>query len=156
MPKEESPFSERVGARISPELKTRIQQAIDTHGYDSEADVVRAALWLYVEQNEQVENELNQINQQNEALADTPKPSAIPNEPRHDRIEWALTVIVILVSIVGSKILNAVREEKVKPADLADEAIQEAVYNWSILWKKLRIARLTSLHLSDPTDDIKP
>jgi Arc/MetJ-type ribon-helix-helix transcriptional regulator len=158
MTKEEGLFSERVGARISPELKTRVQEAIAKQGFDSEADVVRAALWLYVEQNEQVENELNQINQQNEALANTPKPPTIPDEPRHDRIEWALTVIVILVSIVGSKILNAVREEKIKPSDLADEAIQEAVYNWSILWKKLRVARQTSLHLSDHavTEDTKP
>lgn len=147
MTKEEGLFSERVGARISPELKARVQETIAQHGYDSEADVVRAALWLYVEQNAQVEDELNRINQQNEDLAGTHiRTIHDTDESHHDRVEWALTVVIILVSMVGSKILNAVREEKIKPADLADEAIQETVYNWSILWKKLRAARYAVNH----------
>lgn len=154
--REEGSFSERVGARISPELKARIQEAITQHGYDSEADVVRAALWLYVEQH--VEQQLEQINQQNQSLARRPEVSVIhdTNGAHHDRVEWALTVIAILVAMVGSKILNAVREEKIKPADLADEAIKETVYNWSIFWDKLRAGREAALHLRhhDPEQEV--
>jgi Arc/MetJ-type ribon-helix-helix transcriptional regulator len=136
---DENTLSERVGARISPELKARVHEAIAKHGFDSEADVVRAALWLYVEQPE--------------SAATPVKADERPINPDHheapsnDRLEWALTVVVILVAIVGSKILNAVREEKIKPAELADEAIQEAVYNWKVLWKRLRAGREASFHL---------
>jgi Arc/MetJ-type ribon-helix-helix transcriptional regulator len=150
MSREEGPFNERVGARISPELKARVQEAITKNGYDSEADVVREALWLYVEQNEQVEKQLHQINQQNESLS---KAVHDGDESHHDRIEWALTVVVILVALVGSKILNTIREEKVKPAELADEAIQETVYNWSIFWKKMRAGRWAALQLPHHNGD---
>src|SRR5262245_1931363 len=145
MTREEGQFSERVGARISPELKAKVHEAIAKHGYDSEADVVREALWLYVEQNGQAETQPNAVNPQSQDVS--VMMHSADASPHHDRIEWALTVVVILVSIVGSKILNSMRDEKVKPAELADEAIQEAVYNWSILWEKLRAGRQAVLHL---------
>lgn len=151
MTREESPFSERVGARISPELKAKVHEAIAKHGYDSEADVVREALWLYVEQNAKVEKQSNGLDPQPQDL--TAIMQAVDASSHYDRIEWALTIVVILVSMVGSRILNALREEKVKPAELADEAIQEAVYNWSILWEKLRAGRQAALHLKRQNSD---
>jgi len=40
----ESGFSERVGARISPELKAYLRELVDADIFDSEADAVREAL----------------------------------------------------------------------------------------------------------------
>jgi hypothetical protein len=115
-------------------------------GFDSEADIVRAALWQYVGQNDgqpqQVQLQLGQVD-----LHDDHKSSPDGDGASADRIEWILSVVLILIALVGSKTLNALREEKIKPAELADEAIQEAIYNRSILLQKLRAARRAVLHL---------
>jgi hypothetical protein len=142
----EGPLSERVGARISPELKQHVHDLIGQRGFDSEADIVRAALWQYVGQNDgqpqQVQLQLGQVD-----LHDDHKSSPDGDGASADRIEWILSVVLILIALVGSKTLNALREEKIKPAELADEAIQEAIYNRSILLQKLRAARRAVLHL---------
>jgi len=141
MTREEGTLSERVGARISPELKERVQEAIAKHGYDSEADVVRAALWMYVDQNEPAEQPSEAVHQQPKNLTDSDNERHHDEKRSTDRVEWALTVVVILIALVGSKILNTIRDEKIKPAELADEAIQETIYNWSIFWQKMRAGR---------------
>lgn len=136
MERPESGYSERVGARISPELKAAVQDIVQQAGWDSEADLVRAALWRYVEQGAPLPQET--------------APALPPGSPAfEDRAEWLLTVLLILVGLVASRVLNTLRVEQVKPAELVDEAIQEAVYNRTILWAKLRAGRRAAQHLED-------
>lgn len=139
MNREESGYSERVGARISPELKARLQDAMQEAGAGSEAEIVREALWRFVEQ-------------EHPSLP-APQPvseSTAPDAARfEDRIEWLLTVLLILVGLVASKILNTLRVEQVKPAELVDDAIQEAVFNRTILWTKLRAGRRAAQRFED-------
>lgn len=134
MSRTESSFSERVGARISPELKARLQETAQQAGWDSEADLVREALWHYVE---------HRVPTPAQAL--TPPDSA----DFEGRVEWLLTVLLILIGLVSSRILNTLRVEQVKPAELVDEAIQEAVYNRTILWTKLRAGRRAAQRFED-------
>lgn len=126
MERPESGYSERVGARISPELKAAVQDLVRQTGWDSEADLVRAALWRYVEQGAPLPQEA------------APLPARADFE---ERAEWLLTVLLMLAGLVASRVLNTLRVEQVKPAELVDEAIQEAVYNRSILWARLRAGR---------------
>ncbi len=138
MSRTESSFSERVGARISPELKARLQEIVQQAGWDSEADLVREALWYYVE---------------HRTPAPVPAPAqaiAPPESPDFEgRVEWLLTVLLILIGLVSSRILNTLRVEQVKPAELVDDAIQEAVYNRTILWTKLRAGRRAAQRFED-------
>ena len=140
MARTESTFSERVGARISPELKDHLKALVESEQFDSEADAVREALWAYVEQGKSTPTT-------------PPQPITSPSSPamEQDRIQWLLTVVVIMLGIVSSKILNAVQSEKVKPAALVDEAIQESIYNHHILWEKLLVGQrmAQTLHHND-------
>ncbi|MGQ9888177.1 MAG: ribbon-helix-helix protein, CopG family [Aggregatilineales bacterium] len=141
MSRTESSFSERVGARVSPELKARLQEIVQQAGWNSEADLVREALWHYVEHRAPA------------PPAPPPAPAqaaAPPESPDFEgRVEWLLTVLVILVGLVSSRVLNTLRVEQVKPAELVDEAIQEAVYNRTILWTKLRAGRRAAQRFED-------
>lgn len=137
MDRPESGYSERVGARISPELKALIQTTVRQTGWNSEADLLRAALWHYVEQGAPAPP----------AAAPTPPPP--DRADLADRVEWLLTVLLILIGLAASRILNTLRVEQVKPAELVDEAIQEAVYNRTILWSKLRAGRRAAQRFED-------
>ena len=125
----ESGFSERVGARISPELKNYLRVLVDSGEYDNEADAVREALWHYIEQREIVSQS-----------APTPEPTDMSHNDL-ERIEWLLNAVFIMLAIVGSRLLNALTNNKMAPAALADEAIQETIYNQSILRARLDKAR---------------
>ena len=138
MSRTESGYSERVGARISPELKEHLRILVDNGVYDSEADAVRDALWFYVEQREiapppQPETQF------------TASPTAVPVTSDSGQIEWLLSALFVLVALVGSRVLNALTNTRTTPAALADEAIQETIYNLPIIQRKIRAAReLTS------------
>jgi hypothetical protein len=134
MSRDESGYSERVGARISPELKEHLRVLVDDGVYDSEADAVREALWQYVEQRE---------------IAPPPLPEPVVHETADNgQVEWLLSAVLVMLALVGSRLLNALTNSKTTPAALADEAIQETIYNHAILQKKLRAARHTSHDLS--------
>ncbi len=135
MNRTESTFSERVGARISPELKMGLRELVDAGVFESEADAVREALWQYVEQ---CAGAPPASETQPAAVAATPQLE--PAETDTDT-SWFLSALFVLVALVGSHILNALRREQITPADLADEAIQETIYNRRILQKKLAAAR---------------
>jgi hypothetical protein len=132
----ESGYSERVGARISPELKAHLQDVVQDGRFDSEADLVREALWHYVEH--------GTSDPVTAASAKGADPVGF-----EDRAEWLLTVLLILIGMVSSRVLNTLRVEQVKPAELVDEAIQEAVYNRTILWTKLRAGRRAAQRFED-------
>lgn len=126
MARTESTFSQRIGARISPELKGQLQALTESGQFDSEADIVREALWAYVEQVES-------------GLAPAQEPAPTPGDSSSP--EWAMHVLLILTAMIGSRILNSLRPEQIKPAALMDEAIQETIFNQRILREKLAVAR---------------
>jgi Arc/MetJ-type ribon-helix-helix transcriptional regulator len=130
----ESTFSERVGARISPELKESLRELVSAGVFDSEADAVRAALWQYVE-------EAAGAHPVERGAEAEPAP-AVEAAPLADspHLEWLTSALFVLIALVGSRILKALGQPAV-PADLADEAIQETIYNHHILRRKLAAAR---------------
>jgi Arc/MetJ-type ribon-helix-helix transcriptional regulator len=137
MARTEGTFSERVGARISPELKESVRELVSAGVFDSEADAVREALWLYVEQSAGSHPiERSAPPQADSAPADAAAP---PADSSH--LEWLTSALFVLIALVGSRILKALGQPAVIPADLADEAIQETIYNHHILRKKLAAAR---------------
>lgn len=130
MNRTESTFSERVGARISPELKMSLRELVDAGVFESEADAVREALWQYVEQRAGP----------HPVVPAEPESESQP-EPPTTEAAWFMSALFVLVALVGSHILNALRREQITPAELADEAIQETIYNHRILHRKLAAAR---------------
>jgi hypothetical protein len=154
MSRAESTFSERVGARISPELKEQVRALVEDAHFDSEADLVREALWQYVKHCTAAgyppPPTIEQAITAPPPVANAADIAALRRdvEMGQDRVEWLLTVLLILVGSIGSKILGAVRGQPVRPAQLVDEAIQESVYNNEILWDRLRSGRRT-VHLRD-------
>jgi Arc/MetJ-type ribon-helix-helix transcriptional regulator len=132
----ESTYSERVGARISPELKESLRELVDAGVFDSEADAVREALWQYVEQSAGA----HPIGRDPEPAAAVASDSVVqPADSSH--LEWLTSALFVLIALVGSRILKALGQPPVVPAELADEAIQETIYNHHILRKKLASAR---------------
>ena len=136
MARTESTFSERVSARISPELKESLRELVSVGVFDSEADAVREALWQYVEQSAG-----------SHPIERGPEPagvvqsdsSTLPANASH--LEWLTSALFVLIALVGSRILKALGQPAIAPAELADEAIQETIYNHHILRKKLASAR---------------
>ncbi len=123
----ESGYSERVGARISPELKQHLQVLVREGIYESEADAVREALWQHVEQRE---------------IVPMPEPApSMPTPPDNGQIEWLLSTLLVMIALVGSRVLNAVSNEKITPAALTDEAIQETIWNRPIIARRIKTAR---------------
>jgi Arc/MetJ-type ribon-helix-helix transcriptional regulator len=138
MSRTESTFSQRIGARISPELKASLQTLVDDGLFESEADTVREALWQFVEQ----------TNGQ-------PRPKTVTSPPGRElqrfeeHTEWLFSVLLILLAMVGSRILQAVGAENIKPAALVDEAIQETIYNQALLHDRLQVGQAMA-HQNQP------
>lgn len=128
MNRTESTFSERIGARISPELKGRLQGLVDNGYFESEADAVREALWQFAEQTDGTPR------------PPSPDPAASGQDLKafEQRVEWLFSVLFILISIVGSHAIKAMHGDSIKPATLMDEAIQETIYNRQLLDERLK------------------
>ena len=136
MARTESTLSERVGARISPELKESLRELVDAGVFDSEADAVREALWQYVEQSAGT----HPVERGPEPAAAVQGDSGMQSAD-HAHLEWLTSALFMLIALVGSRILKALGQPAIAPAELADEAIQETIYNHHILRKKLASAR---------------
>ncbi|MBZ0292789.1 MAG: hypothetical protein K8L99_09540 [Anaerolineae bacterium] len=139
MARTEGTFSERIGARISPELKAHLQALTENGQFDSEADIVREALWMYVEQ-----------------VAPSAIQEAAPTTPQAQgsgSMEWSMHVLLIMMAMLGSRILNTLRHEKIKPAELMDEAIQETIFNEKLLREKLMAAMKLAQETKLPNED---
>ena len=136
MARTESTLSERVGARISPELKESLRELVNAGVFDSEADAVREALWQYVEQSAGT----HPIERGPEPAAVVPGDSVV-QPADHAHLEWLTSALFMLIALVGSRILKALGQPAIAPAELADEAIQETIYNHHILRRKLASAR---------------
>ncbi|HLV36022.1 MAG TPA: hypothetical protein VKY59_12940 [Spirillospora sp.] len=139
MNRTEGTYSERVGARVSPELKESLRELVSAGVIDSEADAVREALWQYVEKS------AGRASRYGDGAA-THRPGSdvrmgFDRGDSETRIEWLLSALFVLMALVGSHILNALRREQISPAELADDALQETIYNHRILQKKLAAAR---------------
>lgn len=133
MSRTESTYSERIGARISPELKARLQALVDDGYFESEADAVREALWQFAEQSDGEPR-----------LPSTTHADGRDMQAFESRLEWLFSVLFILLAVIGSRILNAVGGGNIKPATLVDEAIQETIYNQALLRERLDTGHATA------------
>lgn len=136
MTRTESTFSERVSARISPELKESLRELVAAGVFDSEADAMREALWLYVEQSAGA----HPVERGPEPVEPVEGESIVPPADQA-HLEWLTSALFVLIALVGSRILKALGQPAIVPAELADEAIQETIYNHHILRRKLAAAR---------------
>lgn len=187
MSRPEGNFTKNVSARVSPELKERMQAFIEENDdFETEADFMREALWYYLEKDierptpieideaavsqmiaadEQTVDTLRRLNEATLARLHQINETAIielaemnqrtlaeiraMNHAAQGRVEWTVKSLVILLALVGAKILNALRHEKIKPAELVDEALAETVYNRAILEYKLEKSRRAALKSED-------
>lgn len=110
-------LDKRVQANIPADLKERIQELVEYEVYSSEAEVVRAALWEFMGESR------------------APKPASIQQDTgaelhhdlkdRLDLLAWLLTVGLLLLAAVSSRLLEAVAHEKVEPMTLLDRALRQ-------------------------------
>lgn len=124
-------FSKRIQANVPAELKDQVRALVEQGAYDSEAEAVRAALWQFVGQGRTA----------------SPAPAS-PQEPlsddlhndlkrRLDLLAWLMTVALLLMATIASRILNALGRGSVEPMQLIDEALRASVQDQQTARRKL-------------------
>lgn len=115
--------SVRVTARITPELHTLLRQVRIARRFDSDADLVRAALRAY-------------LDDQSEQVASRRHFNA-SFKHRMDRVEWHLTVITCLLAQALALLIARITGEKLPGDALLDQAIRLAVHDRHALAERL-------------------
>ena len=121
------PQSVRVYARITPELHTLLQQVRVAKRFESDADLVRAALRAY-------------LDDQSDQVASKRHFSA-SFQRRINRVEWHLTVLTYLLAQALAMLIAQVTGQKLPGDALLDQAIRLAVQNRQSLAERLEEGR---------------
>lgn len=129
-------FSKRIQANVPAELKDAVRALVEQGAYDSEAEAIRAALWQFV--------------RQHAPASPAPTPSPAPAAPaplpdelhrdlkrRLDLLAWLMTVALLLMATIASRILNALGRGGVEPMQLVEEALQASVQDQQTARRKL-------------------
>lgn len=125
--KAEHPQSVRVYARITPELYTLLQQVRIAKRFETDADLMRAALRAYLdEQSEQVASKrhFNSTFQR-----------------RISHLEWHLTVMTYLLAQSLAMLIAHATGQKLPGDALLEQAIRLAVQNHRVLADRLDESR---------------
>lgn len=116
----EGTLDKRVQASVPSELKDRIRELVDCEVYDSEAEIVRAALWDFVgEPPPSARSAAVEVEASTELHHDL--------KERLDLLAWLLTVCLLLLAAVASRLLEAIAREKIEPMQLLDQALRRSV-----------------------------
>lgn len=113
----------RVYARITPDLHTLLQQVRVAKRFDSDADLVRAALRAYLNE---APDQIASKRHFNRTL-----------RRRMNRLDWHLTVITYLLSQALGLLISQSTGQKVPGAALVDQAIRLASQNHRLLAERL-------------------
>lgn len=118
-------YDKRVQASVPSELKERIREMVDNEVFESEAELVRAALWQFMD---------------GEAAYPLTKPESrygggeAASEELHndlkerlDLLAWLNTVILLLLAEMSSRLLETFTREKVEPMRLVEQALRRSV-----------------------------
>jgi hypothetical protein len=133
-------FDKRIQANIPSELKVRVRGMVERQEYESEAEVVRAALWRLVD---------------GPAPAAPPEPAAsisaapaieVPLSELHndlknrmDLIAWLLTVALMLMTTIACKLLRALGDTSTEPMMLLDQTLRTSVHEREAIRRKLAL-----------------
>jgi len=99
-------YSERVGATVTSEVKSKMRSLVEQGAFSSEADVVREALAQYV---------------------DNPGGSQVAgaSSPAIERLAWLVSIMIYANALVGSQLLSLLTGKQIKPASLIVAAIAD-------------------------------
>ena len=131
----EAAFDARVQANIPSDLKVCVRELVKSNKYDSEAEIVREALWRFVHQPSIPASPRPTI---------TPEPTPPPDgltlgdfKSRMDLIAWMLTLVLMLVATVGSKLMKAQTGENISPIKLLEQVTTATGQNREALRRQL-------------------
>ncbi|MBZ0285794.1 MAG: ribbon-helix-helix domain-containing protein [Anaerolineae bacterium] len=128
----------KIQATISAELKEQVRELVKDKGFESEAEFLRTAITEYI---------IHQTNPPARTLSSDISSNLLPHpdelhhdlKERIDLVAWMLTVGLVLVSSLGSKLLHALGEKDIEPMKLLNESLQTAVQERITLRRKLGI-----------------
>lgn len=117
----DSNLDKRVQASVPVELKERVRDLVAHDLFDSEAEVVRAALWQFFDGE-------NTFDQQQSAITDDRSADLHRDlKERLDLLAWLQTVALLLLAAVASRLLHTITREEVEPMELIDQALRSSV-----------------------------
>lgn len=128
MPSADEGRDKRIQATISAELKDRVRVLIDSGTYDSEAEVVRAALSRFIDEIEPV----TEMAAYAAGSASLPLPERYENgtaemhrdlKVRLDVIAWLQTVNLLLASSSAARILRLLGEQNADSLRLIEQSL---------------------------------
>lgn len=128
----------KIQATISAELKEQVRELVKDKGFESEAEFLRTAVTEFITQQTQSPTNSNSFHLESNS-------SALPSESQHDMreridlIAWMLTVTLVMMSHLGSRLLRVLGEKDTEPMELLNESLQTAVQERTALRRKFGI-----------------
>ncbi|MBI5666834.1 MAG: hypothetical protein HZC41_02405 [Chloroflexi bacterium] len=111
----------RVQANVPVELKERVRDLVEHQLFESEAEVVRAALWQFFDG----ENSFA-LPQQPAAGGEASLELHRDLKERLDLLAWLHTVTLLLLAAIASRLLEAMTHQKVEPNQLIEQALRSS------------------------------
>lgn len=125
-------LDKRVQASVPVELKERVREMVEHKVFESEAELVRAALWQFLDGEDTYA--LTQPDDTVEAVS-----AELHNDlkERLDLLAWLNTVILLLLAGIASRLLEAITREKVTPMQLVEQALRSSIQEQDEARRKL-------------------
>jgi len=129
----------KIQATISAELKEQVRELVKDKGFESEAEFLRSAVIEFIAQQTKPPTNSNSLHLESNS-------STLPHELQHDireRIDlvaWMLTVALVMMSHLGSRLLRLLGEKDAEPMELLNESLQTAVQERTVLRRKFGIS----------------
>ena len=125
-------LDKRVQASVPVELKERVREMVEHKVFESEAELVRAALWQFLDGEDTYA--LTQPDDTVEAVS-----AELHNDlkERLDLLAWLNTVILLLLAGIASRLLEAITREKVTPMQLVEQALRSSIQEQDDARRKL-------------------
>jgi hypothetical protein len=139
----EGTYDKRIQANISSELKERVRELVKKGEFESEAELVRAALWEMIEPKPLEPPKAAVIPPHDE----TPPLPFAENADDHmhhdlkgrlDLLAWMMTLSLTMMATLGSRLLRA-RGEDVSSSLLIEETVHTAVQQREGLRRRLSV-----------------
>lgn len=127
-------YDKRVQASVPVELKERVREMVEHEVFESEAELVRAALWQFLD------GESASALAQTDSIQDVETVSAeLHNDlkERLDLLAWLNTVLLLLLAGIASRLYEAITREKVEPMQWIEQALRSSIQEQDDARRKL-------------------